>query len=28
MHASDGLAREGQPRTDAERAVPAQEEAA
>jgi ABC-2 type transport system ATP-binding protein len=28
MHASDGLAREGQPRTDAERAVPAQDEAA
>jgi ABC-2 type transport system ATP-binding protein len=28
MHASDGLAREGQSRTDAERAVPAQEEAA
>jgi ABC-2 type transport system ATP-binding protein len=28
MHASDGLAREGQPRTDAERAMPAQEEAA
>jgi ABC-2 type transport system ATP-binding protein len=28
MHASDGLAREGQPRTDAERAVPAQAEAA